>query len=584
MAAHRPHHRRRSCRPFRRRAAGAGAGERVRRARGDRAGRRALPLLSRPHHRHDDRQRQPSAAVGQPRGAALSRRDRRAAPAGRPRRRPSSRSSICERASAGRCALNDGRCRGGSSTARAACRARAPLDYLSLLRLLRRGARRDGRRRASTATGTLYDRLIGPLLLAALNIEPPEGSAALASAVMRETLLAGGQACRPLIARDGLGHRVRRAGARTSRSSATSRCALEHAAARAARSTATRVSALDFGDDERRRSAPDDAVILAVPPHGRGGAGARACRRRPSFRAIVNAHFRIEPPPGVPPMHRRGQRHGGVAVRLPGPAVGHHQRRRPAARHAARRARRARSGARSRRSTGIAADLPPWQIVRERRATFAATPAAERQAARRAQRSGANLFLAGDWTATGLPATIEGAIRSGQRAPPTCIADKACERQRRRIVDAADRPKRPQRIGSRIAPRREALLDAPAAGRPLGVRARGRRHHPGRIRAAAPLSAASRSTPSWSARSRVYLRRIQGAHGGWPLFHDGAFDMSASVKAYFALKMIGDDIDAPHMRRAREAILRARRRRARQRLHPRCCWRCSARCRGARCR
>ncbi len=53
----------------------------------------------------------------------------------------------------------------------------------------------------------------------------------------------------------------------------------------------------------------------------------------------------------------------------------------------------------------------------------------------------------------------------------------------------------------------------------------------------------------------VYLRRIQGAHGGWPLFHEGAFDMSASVKAYFALKMIGDDINADHMRRARHAIL-----------------------------
>ncbi len=52
-----------------------------------------------------------------------------------------------------------------------------------------------------------------------------------------------------------------------------------------------------------------------------------------------------------------------------------------------------------------------------------------------------------------------------------------------------------------------------------------------------------------------YLRRIQGAHGGWPLFHDGAFNISASVKAYFALKMIGDDPDAPHMVRAREAIL-----------------------------
>jgi squalene-hopene/tetraprenyl-beta-curcumene cyclase len=53
----------------------------------------------------------------------------------------------------------------------------------------------------------------------------------------------------------------------------------------------------------------------------------------------------------------------------------------------------------------------------------------------------------------------------------------------------------------------------------------------------------------------VYLRRIQGEHGGWPLYHDGAFDISATVKAYYALKMIGDDIDAPHMVRAREAIL-----------------------------
>jgi len=52
----------------------------------------------------------------------------------------------------------------------------------------------------------------------------------------------------------------------------------------------------------------------------------------------------------------------------------------------------------------------------------------------------------------------------------------------------------------------------------------------------------------------IYLRRVQGAHGGWPLFHEGAFDMSASVKAYFALKMIGDSVDASHMVRAREAI------------------------------
>ena len=53
----------------------------------------------------------------------------------------------------------------------------------------------------------------------------------------------------------------------------------------------------------------------------------------------------------------------------------------------------------------------------------------------------------------------------------------------------------------------------------------------------------------------VYLRRTQLASGGWPLVHAGDFDISASVKAYFALKMIGDDPNAEHMRRAREAIL-----------------------------
>jgi squalene-hopene/tetraprenyl-beta-curcumene cyclase len=52
-----------------------------------------------------------------------------------------------------------------------------------------------------------------------------------------------------------------------------------------------------------------------------------------------------------------------------------------------------------------------------------------------------------------------------------------------------------------------------------------------------------------------YLRARQGAHGGWPLVHGGPFNMSASVKAYYALRLIGDAPDAPHMRRAREAIL-----------------------------
>ena len=66
-----------------------------------------------------------------------------------------------------------------------------------------------------------------------------------------------------------------------------------------------------------------------------------------------------------------------------------------------------------------------------------------------------------------------------------------------------------------------------------------------------------RIEPELQRRIGVYLRATQGAHGGWPLFHDGPFNVSASTKAYFALKLIGDDPDAPHMRRARDAILTA---------------------------
>jgi len=66
-----------------------------------------------------------------------------------------------------------------------------------------------------------------------------------------------------------------------------------------------------------------------------------------------------------------------------------------------------------------------------------------------------------------------------------------------------------------------------------------------------------RLDPTLERKIAVYLREIQIESGGWPLFHDGAFNLSASVKAYFALKMMGEDIDAPHMVRARTAILAA---------------------------
>jgi len=67
--------------------------------------------------------------------------------------------------------------------------------------------------------------------------------------------------------------------------------------------------------------------------------------------------------------------------------------------------------------------------------------------------------------------------------------------------------------------------------------------------------------PEREARIGRYLRRLQeeeaNAGGGWPLFHGGPLDISCSVKAYFALRLIGDAADAPHMVRARQAILAA---------------------------
>ncbi len=258
--------------------------------------------------------------------------------------------------------------------------------------------------------GTLFSRLVEPLLLAALNIDPPQGSAKLAGAVIRETLAAGGRACRPLIARDGLGTTlIEPALACLQRRGAQVR--LEHQL-RAMRFGSNRVEALEFGD-ATATLGDRDAVVLAVPPYA-AAALVRGLTVPNEFRAIVNAHFRIEPAAGQPPI--LGVLNGTVAwiFAFPGRVsvtVSAGDRLIDGPREDLAKTIWAEVAA----ATGLPAALPPWQIVRERRATFAATPAQD------ARRPGAgtqwrNLVLAGDWTNTGLPATIEGAIRSGNRA------------------------------------------------------------------------------------------------------------------------------------------------------------------------
>ena len=282
-------------------------------------------------------------------------------------------------------------------------------DYLRVLPLLSAG---------SDATvcnsircdGPLYERLIHPLLLAALNIDPQEGSAALGAAIVRETLLAGGGACRPLIARDGLGPVFIEPALRyLERRNVAVR--LEHEL-RTLRFAGDRVSALDFGA-ESAIVGPDDVVVLAVPAHAAAmllpGLEAPA-----SYRSIANAHFRCEVPASVAPMTAVLNATTEWIFAFPGRlsvTISNADRLMDMPR-----AELAQTIWREVSTvTGVAGEMPAWQIVRERRATFAATPAenARRPAAATQWR---NLFLAGDWTATGLPATLEGAVRSGNTA------------------------------------------------------------------------------------------------------------------------------------------------------------------------
>jgi squalene-associated FAD-dependent desaturase len=284
-----------------------------------------------------------------------------------------------------------------------------PLDYLPLARLLWAPAGKTVGE-VIACKGKLYERLVEPLIVAALNIDAPLGAARLAGAIVRETLAVGGKACRPLIAREGLGATLIEPALALLRQRGTA-VQLEHQL-RAIRFSAERVAALDFGDRAVTLNG-DDAVVLAVPPYA-AASMVTGLKVPTDFRAIVNAHFRIEPPAELPPI--LGVLNADVQwiFSFPGRvSVTISAGDRLIATPREELARKIWDEVA--RVTKLPAALPPWQIVRERRATFAATPTED------AKRPGAatqwrNLVLAGDWTDTGLPATIEGAIRSGNRA------------------------------------------------------------------------------------------------------------------------------------------------------------------------
>jgi squalene-associated FAD-dependent desaturase len=287
-------------------------------------------------------------------------------------------------------------------------------DYLALARLVWR--QRD--RPIGTVikcSGAIYERLLRPLLTSALNVDPPEGSALLAAALLRETIVAGGQACRPLIARTGLSHAfIDPALAFLEQHGGEVRTNDE---VRALDLTSDRVGGLAIGG-ATAALGPDDIVISAVPP-------ASATTLLPEltvpteYRAIFNLHFRRPPPEGAPDI--LGVTGGltewifcypeRISVTISAADALMNEPREPIAQ---------RVWGEICVALRLKEPLPAWQIVRERRATFAAIPTQQtRRPGPRTQWR--NLFLAGDWTATGLPATIEGAVRSGQRAAALAV-------------------------------------------------------------------------------------------------------------------------------------------------------------------
>ena len=306
------------------------------------------------------------------------------------------------------------------------------IDYLRIINLLR--ANSDASVEDTVGTdGHLFELFLRPLSLAVLNTPPEKASASLMAAVVRETMLKGGRACRPVIARTGLSDALVE----------PALAMLERSGVRVA--TGSRLRAIEMVDGAPRALrfsrediaiTPDDAIILAVPAPVAADMLGRVTPDR--FEPIVNAHFRVN----CYHMHRtdRHQRTmtgvlGGtaewflvrddvVSVTVSAARTLVHQ---PAEKIAA----LLWADVSAALAIGNPAKVPACAVVKERRATFSQTP---EQCRRRPdfRAVGSGLFLAGDWTETGLPATIEGALRSGERAEKAAlqwIRQRSCDNQ-----------------------------------------------------------------------------------------------------------------------------------------------------------
>ena len=291
-------------------------------------------------------------------------------------------------------------------------------DYFSGLRFALAGADRTvtdcvGER------GVLFEKFWEPLAVAALNSPVGAGAACLLWPVLRETFGKGEAACRPRIARTGLSgtfvdpavELLRRRGAGVRLGTRLRGIAYEGREARG----------LNFGT-ETVALKDDDSVVLALPPPAAASLVPDLTVPEESH-AIVNAHFRLSEPAGLPAelpflgliggtaqwLFVRGEV-ASITISAADDMVDEQ------------------SDVIARKTwhdvaTALARDpdpLPPYRVVKEKRATFAQTPAQVKLRPGTRSRF-ANVYLAGDWIDTGLPATIESAIRSGHMAARAII-------------------------------------------------------------------------------------------------------------------------------------------------------------------
>ncbi len=281
-------------------------------------------------------------------------------------------------------------------------------DYLSFVPLVGSGAHAAAE--LQRRNDVLWRRMLRPVLLATLNTAPEQAAPHLITSILLGTLGRGGNACRPRIASPTLSAAfvdpalrfLREHGAAVRFGSRLLRFSFE----------GRRVSELEF-PDRMQVLGPGDSVILAVPAWT-AKALVPGLPAPDDHRAIVSTHYSVIPPPEAPLM--TGVVGGSAEWIFCFPdrisaTISNADRLLETEREEI-----ARICWRDiAESLQLPAELPRWQVIKERRATFASTPEQDNKRARTVT-AWENLFIAGDWTATGLPATIEGAVKSGRRA------------------------------------------------------------------------------------------------------------------------------------------------------------------------